>query len=103
VLSIPSLRARLSEEDAAEALDTPALTHAVHEALLAVLFASGADLLVLPMQDVFGWRDRVNQPATVNNSNWTWRLPWPVDRMPEEPLALAVAAQLKEWSGRFRR
>ena len=35
--------------------------------------ASGADLLILPIQDVFGWQDRINQPATVADSNWTWR------------------------------
>ena len=33
--------------------------------LLEALFASGSDLLLLPMQDVFGWRDRINEPATV--------------------------------------
>jgi 4-alpha-glucanotransferase len=33
----------------------------------------------LPLQDVFGWRDRINTPATVGDHNWTWRLPWPVD------------------------
>ena len=26
-------------------------------------------------QDLFGWRDRVNVPAVVNDENWTWRLP----------------------------
>ena len=60
-------------------------------ALLEVLFASGANLLILPIQDVFGWRDRINQPATVGDQNWTWRLPWPVDRLATEPEAIAVA------------
>ena len=54
------------------------MSPAVREALLEVLFASGADLLILPVQDVFGWRDRIDQPATVNDLNWTWRLPWPL-------------------------
>jgi 4-alpha-glucanotransferase len=102
VLSIPSVRAHLSDDDAAAAVETTALTHAVHEALLAALFASSADLLILPMQDAFGWRDRVNQPATVSSSNWTWRLLWPVDRLPAEPQAFAIAAQLREWSSRYR-
>ena len=53
----------------------------VHEALLETLFASGSDTLILPIQDVFGWRDRINQPATVGDANWTWRLPWPTDRL----------------------
>ena len=38
-------------------------------------------LLLLPIQDVFGWRDRINEPATVTPENWTFRLPWPSDRL----------------------
>jgi 4-alpha-glucanotransferase len=34
----------------------------------------------IPMQDIFGWRDRINTPATVGDHNWSWRLPWPIDR-----------------------
>jgi len=33
------------------------------------------------MPDLFGWRDRINTPGLVNEINWTWRLPWPVDRL----------------------
>jgi 4-alpha-glucanotransferase len=55
------------------------------------------------MQDVFGWHDRINQPATVGGINWTWRLPWPVDRLSKEPQALAAAAQLKAWTLRHGR
>ncbi|HEY6360648.1 MAG TPA: 4-alpha-glucanotransferase, partial [Vicinamibacterales bacterium] len=103
VLAIPSLRGRLSDEDLAGARDGPELPHAVHEALLETLYASGANILILPLQDVFGWRDRINQPATVGNDNWTWRLPWPVDRISTEPRAMAVANQLHEWSRRHGR
>ena len=73
------------------------------DALIESLAASGADLLVLPIQDVFGWQDRINQPATVHDSNWTWRLPWPVERMWGEAEAVGVAAQLNEWSIRYGR
>ena len=72
-------------------VDAPVLPHAIHEALLETLFASGSNTLILPIQDIFGWRDRINQPATVSESNWTWRLPWPSDRMSTEPAAMAVA------------
>jgi 4-alpha-glucanotransferase len=68
-----------------------------------VLYASGSDLLVLPIQDAFGWRDRINQPATVGTDNWTWRLPWPSDRLSTEPGAMAIARQLAEWSARHGR
>jgi 4-alpha-glucanotransferase len=103
VLDIPSLRGRIADEDVAAALDAATLPHPVHEALLETLYASGSDLLILPIQDVFGWRDRINQPATVGDGNWRWRLPWPVDRIATEPAAMAVAAQLREWSARHGR
>ena len=103
VLAMPSIRERLDEEDRAAALESKGLTHAVHEALLEALYASGADILILPIQDIFGWRDRINQPATVGDDNWTWRLPWPVDRIAAEPTAIAVANQLAEWSRRHGR
>jgi 4-alpha-glucanotransferase len=102
VLAIPSVRALLTDDDLAS-VDAPTLPHAVHEALLETLFASGSDTLILPIGDVFGWRDRINQPATVNDGNWTWRLPWPSDRMSTEPVAMEAGKQLAEWCARHNR
>lgn len=102
VLAIPSVRARLSPEDLPRSGE-PGLSHSVREALLESLYASGANLLILPIQDVFGWADRINRPATVNDDNWTWRLPWPSDRLPMEAQATAVADQLRSWSERHGR
>jgi 4-alpha-glucanotransferase len=70
----------------------------VRDAVLKLLYASGSDLLVIPIQDLFGWRDRINTPATVADSNWTWRLPWPVDRLDAEPDARERAATLRQWA-----
>lgn len=103
VLAIPFIRDRLTEDDRARAAAMPVLEHAMRETLLEVLFASGAGMLILPIQDVFGWRDRINEPATVGTDNWTWRLPWPSDRLVTDPEALAVASQLREWAQRHRR
>jgi 4-alpha-glucanotransferase len=103
VLAIGSVRDRLAPGDHEGVLDAPGLPHALHEALLESLYASGADLLILPVQDLFGWRDRINQPATVGDDNWTWRLPWPSDRLPTEPAAMAVANQLREWATKYGR
>ena len=102
VLAIPSVRALLTDEDFAAA-DQPGMPHALHEALLETLFASGSNTLILPIGDIFGWRDRINQPATVTESNWSWRLPWPSDRMSTEPGAMHVAKQLAEWCVRHER
>jgi 4-alpha-glucanotransferase len=50
----------------------------LRDALLATIYRSGANLVLLPLQDIFGWRDRINVPGTVGSGNWTWRLPFPV-------------------------
>jgi 4-alpha-glucanotransferase len=47
------------------------------------------------MQDLFGWRDRINTPATVTADNWTWRLRWPVDEMLASPEAALRADFLR--------
>jgi 4-alpha-glucanotransferase len=102
VVAIPSVRERLTDDDRAS-IEAPGLPHAIHAALLETLYASGSDTLVLPIQDVFGWRDRINEPATVGDSNWTWRLPWPSDRLRSEAAAMEVAKQLREWCLRYKR
>jgi 4-alpha-glucanotransferase len=50
--------------------------------------------VIVPLQDVFGWRDRVNTPAVVSHRNWSWRLPWPVDELMTSPEARERAAFL---------
>lgn len=59
----------------------------VRDAMLEMLFASGSDVALLPMGDVFGWRDRINTPAVIDDRNWTWRLPWPVEDLMVEASA----------------
>jgi 4-alpha-glucanotransferase len=103
VLAIPSVRDRLSGDDRARVVTEPQLPHALLDVLLEALFSSGSDLVILPIQDVFGWRDRINQPATVGVQNWTWRLPWPCDRLLSEPEAVEAAARLRTWAARHRR
>jgi 4-alpha-glucanotransferase len=53
----------------------------VRDVLLEALFGAASDLLLFPVQDVFGWRDRINEPAKVDDQNWTFQLPWPSDRL----------------------
>jgi 4-alpha-glucanotransferase len=103
ILSIPSVRDRLSEHVRQRALHRPLLEPDLRGALLEAVYAGGADLVILPIQDVFGWTDRINQPGVVSEANWTWRLPWPVDRMSIEPEALAVGRQLRAWVDRHHR
>jgi 4-alpha-glucanotransferase len=78
-------------------------TATVRDALLETVVASGSDFLILPIQDVFGWRDRINVPGTISDDNWTWRLPWSVDTLGDEPEAVERAGWLREASRRARR
>jgi 4-alpha-glucanotransferase len=66
------------------------------------LIASNSALVIMPVGDVFGWPDRINTPATVNDRNWTWRMPWPNERLAFEPEAVAAVKRLREWCGRYR-
>jgi len=75
----------------------------VRDVLLEVMFASGSDLLLLPIQDVFGWNDRINEPATVSDENWTYRLPWPVDTLDRVPEACERRDQLRAWAEKYGR
>ena len=64
----------------------------VRDVLLTRALGAGSAQAFLPMQDLFGWRDRVNTPGTVSDHNWTWRLPWPIDAWPATPVACERAA-----------
>jgi 4-alpha-glucanotransferase len=100
VADLPAVRQLTG--DVSELLDGT-YSPAVRDVLLELLFASGSDLTLLPVQDVFGWRDRINEPGTVIDSNWTFRLPWPVDRLDEVPEARERQARLRSWSQKHGR
>jgi 4-alpha-glucanotransferase len=68
---------------------------AVRDALVEGMFAAGSDLVLLPIQDVFGWPDRVNNPEAGSQANWTWRLPWRVEDLMSEPEAVERAGFLR--------
>jgi 4-alpha-glucanotransferase len=97
----------VSENERRQILELPTVRRcagtSVHDVLLETLLASGSDLTLLPVQDVFGWRDRINEPATVNERNWTFRLPWAVDRLDEAPEARERQACLRSWSEKHGR
>jgi 4-alpha-glucanotransferase len=75
----------------------------IRDAILRALFAAGSSMLLLPIVDVFGWRDRINTPGRVSDDNWTWRLPWPVEGLLTEPEAQARARFLRGLAEEFRR
>jgi 4-alpha-glucanotransferase len=99
IADLPVVRAASS---ATGILDVPFIP-TIRDALLETLFGSGSNLLLIPVQDIFGWRDRINVPATVGDNNWTYRLPWPSDRLNEEPEARERQEKLRQWSRQYGR
>ncbi|MBI3182387.1 MAG: 4-alpha-glucanotransferase [Myxococcales bacterium] len=73
--------ARVYPELAALKLVPKELTPKAHETLLAAAESAGSDLCVLPWQDVFGARERVNLPGSMGDSNWTYRIDLPVEEL----------------------
>jgi 4-alpha-glucanotransferase len=73
------------------------------DAILQLLYGAASDIVLLPIQDVFGWKERINTPALIHDDNWTWRLPWLVEDMVNEPSARergVFSRALAEKSGR---
>jgi 4-alpha-glucanotransferase len=72
----------------------------LHRTLLRALFRSNAWIAVCMITDFFGSDQRFNVPGAVAESNWSERLPYPVERWREEPelreLAGAIKAILRE-------
>jgi len=66
--------------------------------ILRSLLSSGSRLTLMPLQDVFGWTERINTPAVVDEINWTWRLPWPVETWLDGPQTVEPADRLRAWT-----
>ena len=80
------------------------LEEAARDAILAVLYAAPSRLVIMPIQDLFGWSARINRPGTINDSNWTYRIPLTLERMRRSPAIQSGVARLREIairSGRF--
>ena len=96
-------RGHCSPRSACRACATCGFGPAIRDALLAQAYGAGSDLLLLPIQDVFGWPDRVNTPATVGEQNWTWKLPLSVEALSTDAEALERADALRALATGTRR
>ena len=70
----------------------------VRDAVVRALLEGASRYVMFPLQDVFGWDARINTPATVSDSNWTWRVPVRVDRWRESAEWVERAASLIHWT-----
>ena len=73
----------------------------VRDAILELAYQAGSDLLLLPFQDAFGLRERVNVPGTVNDDNWTYRIPRDLSTLPADLGACERLRGLAVRSGRL--
>jgi 4-alpha-glucanotransferase len=88
----------------------PAATHnaevkfeQMRDAMLAALYASPSRMVMIPIQDLFGWRERINLPGTVGPANWSWRLQLAIEDIGHDPASSARVAQLRAMAVRAGR
>ncbi len=79
IAAIQSLQLANARPDADDT--APPWTLQLHLALLRRLYEAGSLLTILPIQDLFGWRERINTPATTDGHNWSYRLPVETDAL----------------------
>ncbi len=99
VASLPIVRSLHAHARLAEA----SYDAVVRDVLLEMICASRSALVLNVVQDVFGWRDRINDPSVVANTNWIFRLPWFIDRLDEIPEARERQSRLRGWSQMYKR
>jgi len=75
------------------------------DAILEALYRAPSRLVLVPIQDLFGWGDRINTPGTVVSGNWSWRLPLPLEQMTQDlemPARLSTLRAIAERTGRLQ-
>lgn len=65
-------------------------------ALLKLLFSARSELTLVLVNELLGDKSRINTPGTVNDQNWTWRLPRPIEDLREDPKLVARFAAIRE-------
>lgn len=63
----------------------PAFTDGIRLRLIKALFSSNARFTTLMVTELFGLRDRINEPGTSGPQNWVFRVPWTVDQIRANP------------------
>ena len=63
-------------------------------ALLKLLFSARSELTLVLVNELLGDKTRINTPGTVNDQNWTWRLPRPIEDLAEDPAVVARFAAI---------
>jgi 4-alpha-glucanotransferase len=75
------------ERERLAALDRIPLDLSEHDrelALLKLLFTAKSELTLVLVNELLGDKSRINVPGTVTDSNWSWRLPRPVEELRDD-------------------
>ncbi len=84
-------------------LKAPQLDLDLLDAILESLYAAPSRLAMAPVQDLFGWEERINLPGSIDDGNWTYRLPQTIERLAADPGIHRRAAKLREMAHRTGR
>ena len=84
-------------------LKAPDLDTALLDAILQPLYAAPSRLVMAPVQDLFGWEERINLPGSIDDGNWTYRLPQTIERLAADPAIRRRAVKLREMAQRTGR
>ncbi len=105
VAAVPFVREIARDQLSVPAAGVPGsgMSPLVRDALLEAVYAAASDLVIVPLQDAFGWSDRINTPAVVDDVNWTWRLPWCLEDFDEQVEAVRTMLRLRALAERHRR
>ena len=86
-------------DPAAMAAAALAISRTDRDAILELVYGAPSELCLVPFQDAMGARERTNTPGTVNDQNWSYRLPAPVQELARD----AAVERLRALAERSRR
>jgi 4-alpha-glucanotransferase len=81
----------------------PPFTDGVHWRLIKALFASKSRYAVLSVTELFGIEARINRPGSHGGQNWTFRLPWTIEEIRQDPKLAEIGRRLTSIIGVTRR
>jgi 4-alpha-glucanotransferase len=72
----------------------PPFTEGVRLRLIKALFDSNSRFAVLMVTSLFGIDQRINEPGTIGSKNWTFRLPWTMEKIQSDPQLVEISRRL---------
>lgn len=67
-----------------------------HNEILKRLIQSNSIIVIIPIQDIFGIKDRINTPNTTGDINWTYRFDVPIENIYKHKKLLEKINQIKK-------